>query len=272
MSKKLGVCLSGGGARGGYQIGALKALDEIGILNKVDAFSGTSIGAANAAVVASKGLKAAEDVWLNMPKNNMPRNKVNGKSRVGLPNVDQGYFSMEVFEKVLLDAVDYAALAKREVYVTVSQGGHSDKGLFELVKSSYNHYFKKDLQVQYMDLKELDEYLVHRSIMASCAIPVVFSPVKIGGTKYYDGGVFDRVPITPLIDAGCDEIIIIDLHRYPVDLEPFSDSIVFHELKHTKKALGKVLKFSDTQTRRLIELGYKETMDYFKNHKHMINI
>jgi NTE family protein len=37
--------LSGGGARGAYQIGALKALQELGILDKATAFSGASIGA-----------------------------------------------------------------------------------------------------------------------------------------------------------------------------------------------------------------------------------
>ena len=45
---KLGICLSGGGARGAYQIGALIALRDLGIFSDAIAFSGSSIGSINA--------------------------------------------------------------------------------------------------------------------------------------------------------------------------------------------------------------------------------
>lgn len=65
---KLGICLSGGGARGAYQIGALKALEELGILQKASAFSGASIGAVNVTFAAIGSLDLAMDIWFNVPE------------------------------------------------------------------------------------------------------------------------------------------------------------------------------------------------------------
>jgi len=263
---KLGICLSGGGARGGYQIGALNALDELGILAHVKAYSGTSIGAANAAVVASNSLKEAENIWQNMPENNIPKNKKHAKAKLKIPNIDQGYYSMEIFEKIIRKAVNYDNFKDKEVFVTVSLGGEEGKGFLELLKSSYAHYIKKDPQVKYIPLHDCERRLIHPAIVASCAIPIVFSPVLINDVKCYDGGVFDRVPITPLVEAGCDTIIVIHLHKVKhFDLSRFDSSITFHELGHKGKQLGRILKFSEAQTKRLIQLGYDETMAYFKD-------
>ena len=49
---KLGLVLSGGGAKGAYQVGVMKALVELGI-TQIDGIAGASIGALNGAVLAS---------------------------------------------------------------------------------------------------------------------------------------------------------------------------------------------------------------------------
>jgi len=64
---KLGLCLSGGGARGAYQIGALMALKEAGIYDKIEMISGTSIGAANAALIACNSLETVKNIWFDIP-------------------------------------------------------------------------------------------------------------------------------------------------------------------------------------------------------------
>jgi NTE family protein len=65
--KRLGLCLSGGGARGAYQVGVLKALEELGILQKVYAISGTSIGSVNASLLTCKSVDEMRDLWFNYP-------------------------------------------------------------------------------------------------------------------------------------------------------------------------------------------------------------
>ena len=68
---KLGLVLSGGGAKGAYHVGVIKALQELGI--QVDMLSGASIGALNGAVLLSapsqkQGLLNLEQLWNKLPE------------------------------------------------------------------------------------------------------------------------------------------------------------------------------------------------------------
>jgi len=59
-----GLVLEGGGAKGAYHIGALKALNELNI--EIDAVAGTSIGAMNGAMFVQDKLNIAYDYWYNI--------------------------------------------------------------------------------------------------------------------------------------------------------------------------------------------------------------
>ena len=59
MKKKIGLVLGGGGAKGAYQVGVLKALKEYKLLKHVDCVSGTPIGALNAMKVLEKDVDGA---------------------------------------------------------------------------------------------------------------------------------------------------------------------------------------------------------------------
>ncbi|MEX5426498.1 patatin-like phospholipase family protein, partial [Acinetobacter radioresistens] len=68
---KLGLVLSGGGAKGAYHVGVIKALQELGI--QIDMLSGASIGALNGAVLLSadtqkQGLLNLETLWKKLPE------------------------------------------------------------------------------------------------------------------------------------------------------------------------------------------------------------
>ena len=62
--KEYALALSGGGTRGAYEVGAYKALLEMGI--KINAIAGTSIGALNAAMFISNGIDSALDMYKNI--------------------------------------------------------------------------------------------------------------------------------------------------------------------------------------------------------------
>ena len=269
MAKKLGLCMTGGGSRGAYQIGAAKALYDLGIFPQIQAFSGTSIGSANAAVLATRTIEKAKDIWFTLPEDNISRNThqtdSKGETRRRFLEIDRGIYSMDNFEDLMIDAVDYDRLKKCEVYATVSRGGKKEEGLLELVKASYRHYIQKESEVLYLPLQDLSEKQAVKSIIASCSIPILFPPVTLDGRKYYDGGVFDNVPIKPLVDNGCDEIIILHLHRhYFYDPYEIAPDVKFHEIKH-KGYLGPVLNFDYAHIQELYEWGYNDTMDYFKS-------
>ena len=45
--------------------------------------------------------------------------------------------------------------------------------------------------------------------MASCALPILFQPVKIGNHYYLDGGLADSIPYKRAMEAGCDKNIVV---------------------------------------------------------------
>jgi len=264
--KKLGLCLSGGGARGAYQAGALRALHEAGILKDVCCIAGTSIGAANASVYASTSIEKLEDVWFNIPKDALKHEKplLSRLLEEKLKAIDQGIYSMDTFSSIMMNHVDPKKITNKKVFVTVSDGGDADKGLFGLVKSSYEHYLRKDSKVIYLPLDELTQAEAHKAVVASCSIPLVFPAVKNDHHKFYDGGVFDNTPIKPLVESGCDEIIVLQLNKTFFFKPEAYEHVKIHEIKH-KKSLGGVLDFSKAHIEKIYHWGYEDAKEWVKS-------
>ncbi|RRD95901.1 hypothetical protein EII17_02170 [Clostridiales bacterium COT073_COT-073] len=73
MDQKIGLYLQGGGAKGAFQVGALKALAEKGI--DFDVIVGTSIGAINGMMIFYKGYHRLEELWLEMLKGHYDKDR-----------------------------------------------------------------------------------------------------------------------------------------------------------------------------------------------------
>jgi NTE family protein len=264
---KLGLCLAGGGARGAFQTGVMKALNVLGIAPKLKAFSGTSIGSVNASFFATKPIEEVIAIWEEMTPEHMRRTESYFRNliheRVGITKT--GLYDISDLETLLKTQLDTRMLKEKDVFVTIAEGGTTNEGFFGLLKASYQHYIKKDTKAIYIPLCEQDETAMVQYILASCSIPLVFPAVSIGTTNYFDGGLYDNVPVKPLIEAGCDEIIIVHLHRlnfFDPDKHP---GIVFHEIQH-KGALGGILNFDPERAKNIIQLGYDDAMAYFGEH------
>lgn len=265
---KLGLCLSGGGARGAYQAGAIKALSESGILDRIEVFSGTSIGSANASVLVSQSPKALEDVWFNIPQDALKHEK-NLFARwreARLKAIDQGLYSMDTFSSIMMNNIDSEKLKKKKVFVTVSDGGDENKGLFGLVRSSYQHYMRKDNKVIYIPLDELDQEEAHKAVIASCSIPLIFPAVKQDHHKFYDGGVFDNTPVKPLEASGCTEVIVIQLNKTFFFKHEDYPGVKIFEIKH-KGSLGGVLNFSKEHIEKIFNWGYEDAQEFIKEYQ-----
>ncbi|MCD6482291.1 MAG: patatin-like phospholipase family protein, partial [Candidatus Izimaplasma sp.] len=121
--KKIGIALAGGGARGAYQIGAWKALSELGIVDKISAYSGASVGSLNAALFAMGDYETAENVWLNLDKNslfNMEKNIFKRIYHEKLEFFDRGVYSTNKLEKLIDEIIDFEKLKDKEVYIATT--------------------------------------------------------------------------------------------------------------------------------------------------------
>ena len=265
---KLGLCLTGGGSRGAYQIGACMALKEAGIWNRIEAFSGTSIGAVNAVMLASSEIEKVRDVWFDMPDEalssteNFFKRLLKERSKL----ISNGLYTIEILEEKLKENLNIQNLRNKEVYVTLALGGEEDGGVISLLRTSYKHYIKKDRQVKYSPIWKQDEEHIYKQVLASCSIPVVFSPTNIDGKQYFDGGVYDNVPVVPLIEGGCDKIIVLHLDRLPYFYKSRHPEITFYPLK-PKRSLGWMLNFSTSNAKNRYEQGYNECKEFLEENQ-----
>lgn len=172
----LGIALGGGGSRGFAHLGVLAALAEKDIYP--DIISGVSAGAIMGAFVAS-GLSAADTHEIIKSKN------ILDYSRFQLPT--SGLLSLKGLEKELKKNIKVKDIKDLEIPLIIGTS-NLNEGKME--------YFSKGPLI--------------KLVLASSAIPILFSPIKYQGNYYADGGVFNNIPVEPL-KKKCKKIIAVDI-------------------------------------------------------------
>jgi NTE family protein len=173
---KIGIALSGGGARGIAHIGVLKVLENHGIFP--DCIAGTSAGAIVGALYAN-GI--SPDMMLAQVKTiSLHQAAKMRKPRGGLLHVD-------FIKDILLKNIphdDFSHLQKK-IFICVTNGNTGKTEFFEQGSLS-------------------------QAVMASCAIPVVFNPIHINNITYMDGGMTNNLPADVLRHI-CEVVIAVDV-------------------------------------------------------------
>jgi NTE family protein len=241
---KIGLVLSGGGAKGAYEAGVVKALIDARI--KFDVIAGTSVGGLNALLIASNQIDDLIKVWEEKITNNKAVFTLNPKLKLKFTFADI---------LLLLPIISFFWLAKKVVKILTWLNSIGDSTpLRNLVKETINFDSLKssgnrliltgtNLQTGYEEsfikaengkffikrknsLKEVKDKDFHKmtiaSAVATSAIPIVFTPELILGYQYVDGGVGNNTPLMNAIRAGCKDIFTVLLkphQRTPVDTQ-----------------------------------------------------
>lgn len=177
-SFKVGIALSGGGARGILHIGVLEALHKYNIYPEI--ISGTSMGALVGVFYAS-GMAPLQILEL------VKENKMHKMIKWKLPS--SGLLDMKKVQTVLenhIETDDFAAL-KKPFLCTVT---NLNSGLTETKSSG-----------------KLIQW-----VLASATIPVIFEPQIIDGATYVDGGLFNNLPVAS-IRHQCDFLIGVHVNH-----------------------------------------------------------
>ncbi|MBX7058590.1 MAG: patatin-like phospholipase family protein [Leptospirales bacterium] len=181
------LVLSGGGARGAYQVGVWKFLLSMGW--KPDLVCGTSVGAINAVGIGcGQNLEELIQIWKTIE-----RGKV---YRVSLLTQIIQFFTRRSFTPVMDTAPLKAFLQER---FNLPQLRKSD---IEIVIAAVNILTS---QLKFFNHRVID--LEH--VMASSAIPILFPWQYIDGVPHWDGGVMMNTPILPALERGASEIIVV---------------------------------------------------------------
>ena len=248
---KIGLALSGGGAKGFAHLGAFRLLEECGI--KPDIISGTSAGALAGVLYAD------------------------------------GYSSEEIID--IFTGREFSEFAKPQI---------PKSGLFEMKRM--NGFLQKHLRAKrFEDLKtplvviatDLDKGISHEfrsgslieAIVASCSIPIIFSPVLIDGSHFVDGGLFRNFPVSNIRNE-CQRIIGVNVsplipqkykqtiwgigersYHYMFRANTLEDRLLCDILIETSE-VGTYKTFDLDNVRQIANIGYKAALNAFHNFIH----
>ena len=173
---KIGLALSGGGSRGIAHLGALKALNQLGI--KPSMIAGTSAGSLVGAFTAAG--YSPDFIFDTIQSLGIMNSLKFAFNRFGL-------FKMDKVEEVFLKYIPHNSFEKLKIPLTVCATD---------IERSEAVYFSKGELI--------------KPIMASCSIPGIFEPIKFQDRVLVDGGIINNLPIEPL-EGICDFIIGINV-------------------------------------------------------------
>ena len=260
VSKTYAIALEGGGAKGAYEIGVWKALDEAGV--KYNAVSGTSVGALNGALMAMRDLPRAIECWRNIHPSQV----------ISLGSLDAGTFKNLLEGK--LDADDWPELLPQAVDIILNRGldvsplrawVRSVVDEHKLKTSDVDFYIstvsltdRKGLEVH---VNELPENEICDMLLASAYHPS-FRLEKLGGKYYADGGFVDAIPLHALVKHGYRDIIAVRLPSLGVEKHfKIPDNVNITTIR-TYADLGHVLNFTAEQARRDMDIGLSGRLYY----------
>ena len=253
------LLLEGGGAKGAYEAGAIKALNQRKMT--FDAVGGTSIGAINAAFYVIGNFDDLYDIWLSTDNDDLfgiETSIVENIINVSLKREDiKKTFSAlkAVIKNGGVDIDKMMDMMHRCFDEDKFRESNIDFGL-----NTYNLSDRKAVEVFKKDIPygKLYEYLI-----SSAYLPV-FKHKRIIDDKYYmDGSVQTNCPIDMFINAGYDEIYVIRLWRRRL---PFKNSkhAKVHIIK-PREYLGSLLLFEPKIAEYRMNLGYYDTLKYLDN-------
>lgn len=169
---KIGLVLSGGGARGVCHLGVIKALLEYGV--KFDYIAGASSGSITGSlysygyspdeildiIITTKLYKSLKIAW-----------------------TFQGLLSLDGLQSLLLKYIPENSFEALKIPTTVAATD---------IKKGRIEYFSQGELIP--------------TLLGSCCVPAVFKPVRFNGVLYVDGGIIDNLPVKAIRDK-CDFII-----------------------------------------------------------------
>ncbi|MBN2650918.1 MAG: patatin-like phospholipase family protein [Spirochaetales bacterium] len=256
-ANKKGLILAGGGAKGVYQIGVMKAFSQIGL--KFDSVAGASVGALNAALYVQEDFDAADQMWesiklqsiIDIPDEAIDNGKILINKLSTIHKINKVFikdlgFNTEPLRNLIRENIDEEKIRRSKIDLGVVT--------FNLTTMKPVRLF-----VNQMEKGKICDYL-----LASASFPL-FKRTKIDGKTYIDGGVYDNMPYSMLKKQGYKDITIVDVSGFgkvkDFNIENTITTYIKNSIEFGNfKNLYRVLDFSPSFLSEYKLLGYLDTM------------
>lgn len=262
---KIGLVLAGGGGRGAYQIGVMKALRELSLDKYIKVISGTSIGALNAILFMSDDLDKAIDIWKSISKEEI------------LPTDDN---NLTIRSMLLHLGIKNMSFIKKYMPKIILGGNISRDGLINIMNKIDFDFIKKServcyaactdsakLTARYFKINDYEEEDIKKILLATSAIPMIYDYEEIESIKYLDGGIVDNVPIQPVYGENCNIIIVVHLAKESdIDKRLFPNTHIIEILPTIMEdgLFEGTLEFDEDMSMKRMNIGYEDTIEIIK--------
>lgn len=239
------MILSGGGARGAYEVGIFlylreKLVKNLGYHVPIDVVTGTSVGAINAAFLAAT--MDRPDIQAQVLRKNWAALRIEDLLTVGVTDLFQtsrlafgrrikaeslrgsrhgGLLNTTGLERFVARQTPWRNISKninhgdlQAVAVSATHVGTGHTVVFTQAGEIKTKSWSQNPFVSQQNTR-----IGPRHVLASAAIPVVFSAVKIDGEYYTDGGLRQNTPMSPAIRLGADRLLVVSLRHIPTEEE-----------------------------------------------------
>lgn len=248
---QVGLVLAGGGARGAYEIGAIKALEELGF--KYDIITGTSVGALISCLLLSNKKEVLYSVWENVDFETVIGHEYKTKNKsletmFGAP-LSMGY-DITPLENMLVENIDEEAIRNNPIKggIVYTEGEFKYRG------------------IAYDDIPQGE---IANYVLTSCSAFPFLKKRTINGKKCKDGWFSDNVPIDLANKLGAKKVIAIDV-MLGVTKKYDKNNVEVLYIKPSKK-LTFFLNFSNNIIKDMIKLGYEDVMNMKEEILNFIN-
>ncbi|MDF2835721.1 MAG: Patatin [Paenibacillus sp.] len=255
---KLGLALEGGGAKGAYHMGVVKACLEAGLA--FDAITGTSIGALNGAVIAQGDFESGYRLWERLD------------ARMIFDMSDEEY---RLLMRRKLDTAALRQLAAHTKKLIAGRGMDTRKmrGLIEsLVDEDRLRAAATDFGLVTVSLSDRAPHELYKEdipqgrlldyLMASATFPG-FQPTFIDDKAFIDGGLYDNCPINMLARKGYTNIVAVRTLGFGVTRKIRYPDLTITTISPSEP-LGGTMSFNPEAIRRSMSMGYYDALRQLK--------
>ena len=233
---KMGLVLTGGGARGAYQAGVVSAVAELacelGVQQPFPVLTGISAGSINVGYLAThardmvKATKRLVGIWEHLSSDQVF--KVGGLSLLGIGvrgvlQLISGGILSEKHARALLNTAPLRQLIESNMSVLEIQK-NIEQGVVEGVAISALNYSNGVSNTFFQSHKRIEPWIrIRRTseraqicpdhVMASTAIPLLFPPQKVGDVYFGDGSLRNYTPLSPAIKLGADRLLVVGVRK-----------------------------------------------------------
>lgn len=250
-----GLVLEGGGAKGAFQAGAIKAFNKKGI--HFDGVVGTSIGSINAALYVAKDSANMDRLWYQLNKKDILNIEISKKEQSLIDDIKLKYDNfIKILKNKGIDIKHIRELLNKYLDEDKVRKSGIDFGLV-----TYNLTDFKPVEIFLKDIPygKLNDYLI-----ASSYLPC-FKYEKIIDDKFYiDGGIYYNCPIDMLVKKGYDEIYVVKVWMGKRIRYTKNTNTKIH-LISPSKSVGSIMDFDPNSNSDKVNYGYYETLKYLDN-------